>query len=233
MLKSILHRLGRSYIDRLCRTEFNEQTFRRVNERPVEFSFVFRKLAELNPRNVLDVGTGTTALPQLIRHCGFLVMATDNIVDYWPKGMVNRHFHVQNDDITNSKLSKCFDVITCVSVLEHIDKHDDAISCMLKLLNPGGHLLLTCPYSEAKHIENVYALPGSSYGQKAPYKTRSYSRKDLDRWFVPDVCQIVEQEFWRYWEGEYWTVGKQILPPQKSSPNSAHQHTCIHIQKNK
>lgn len=231
MLKSVIHRFGRFYIDRLCRSEYNSQTFTRVNERPVEFSFVFRKLAETNPRTVLDVGTGKTALPHLMRNCGFLVTATDNIEDYWPSGMLNRHFHVINDDITDTKLDKRFDLITCISVLEHIERHDAAVESMLKLLNPDGHLILTCPYSEATHIDNCYDLSGSSYGQNAPYKTRAYCRQDLDRWFQPDGAAIIEQEYWRYWDGDYWTVGNQILPPEKTSAQQPHQHTCIHVRK--
>ncbi len=62
MLKYLLHRFGRFYVDRLCRTEFADQAFRRVNERPVEFSFVFRKLAELNPEQSWTLGPG-------LRHC--------------------------------------------------------------------------------------------------------------------------------------------------------------------
>ena len=59
----------------VCKREFESQSFKRFNERPVEFGFVFRKLSELYPRTILDVGTGTTALPHVMRNCGFLVTA--------------------------------------------------------------------------------------------------------------------------------------------------------------
>jgi 2-polyprenyl-3-methyl-5-hydroxy-6-metoxy-1,4-benzoquinol methylase len=109
---------------------------------------LLKKLTEIYPHNVLDVGTGITSLPQLIRNCGYHVTAIDNIRDYWPTGMVNRHYYVINDDITNTQLVKKFDLVTCVSVLEHIDKCDDAIRNMFSLLNPEGHLILTFPYTE-------------------------------------------------------------------------------------
>ena len=162
----------------ICKREFESQTFVRFNERPIEFSFVFKKIGELYPHTVLDVGTGTTALPHLMRNCGCLVTATDNVRDYWPSGMLNRHYHVINDDITETHISDTFDLITCVSVLEHILKPDDAIRNMFSLLKPNGHLILTFPYSENNYIRNVYELPGSSYGQGAPYITQSYSRTD-------------------------------------------------------
>ena len=82
--KQMLKNLLNCYPEWICRTEFESQTFTRLNERPIEFSFIFRKLGETYPRTVLDVGTGTTALPHLMRNCGFLVTATDNVRDYWP-----------------------------------------------------------------------------------------------------------------------------------------------------
>ena len=86
------------YLKWICRREFESQIFSRFNERPIEFSFVFRKLGEIYPKTILDVGTGTTALPHLMRNCGYLVTATDNVRDYWSSGMLNRHYHVIDDD---------------------------------------------------------------------------------------------------------------------------------------
>ena len=42
----------------LVRWEYEHQAFTRFNERPVEMAFLFRQLAALYPRTVLDVGTG-------------------------------------------------------------------------------------------------------------------------------------------------------------------------------
>ena len=158
----------------IARHEFESQTFARFNERPVEYGFVFRKLGEIYPRTVLDVGTGASALPQLIRSCGCLVTATDNVRDYWPAGMSNRHYHVMDDDITATRLSDKVDLITCVSVLEHIQTPDDAVRNMLSLLNPAGYLILTFPYNEGSYVRNVYELPGSSYGQGSSFITQSF-----------------------------------------------------------
>lgn len=164
LAKQTVKKLLNLYPEWICRREFESQTFIRFNERPVEFSFVFRKIGEIYPRKILDVGTGTTALPHLMRNCGSLVTATDNVRDYWPFGMVNRHFYVIDDDITATRLSDKFDLITCISVLEHIQKSDDAVRNMLSLLKSNGHLILTFPYNEKSYVRNVYKLPGSSYG---------------------------------------------------------------------
>ena len=215
----------------ICRQEFDSQVFTRFNERPVEFGFVFRKLGEIYPRTILDVGTGTTALPHLMRNCGCLVTATDNVRDYWPSGMLNRHYHVIDDDITHTHLSATFDLVTCISVLEHIQDPDGAVRNMFSLLNPHGHLILTFPYSEHGYVRNVYELPGSSYGQRAPYITQSYSRDNVESWVRENGGAVLEQEYWQFWEGEHWTVGSQIIPPKKVTAEDRHQLTCIHIRK--
>jgi SAM-dependent methyltransferase len=213
------------------RQEFEKQRFNRLNERPVEFAFVFRAIARFAPKTILDVGTGKTSLPHLMRTCGPLVTATDNVRDYWPSGMTNRHYHVIDDDIRKTRLSSRFDMVTCVSVLEHIEPADDAVRSMLSLLNPGGLLVLTMPFTEGSYVRNVYELPGSSYGQQAPYVTQSYSRADVDRWLSGGQGSIVEQEFWQYWQGSHWTVGAQIIPPRPSSATGPHQHTCLLIRR--
>ena len=96
----------------LSKFEYDRQTFSHLNERPIEFSFVFKQLTNLWPKIVLDVGTGKTALPVMMKNCGLLVTAIDNIKDYWDYGMVNRHYHIIDDDIQNTKIKQKFDVIT-------------------------------------------------------------------------------------------------------------------------
>jgi 2-polyprenyl-3-methyl-5-hydroxy-6-metoxy-1,4-benzoquinol methylase len=215
----------------LCRQEFEDQEFATFNERPVELAFVFRMIAKTYPRKILDVGTGTTSLPHIMRSCGSLVTASDNVRDYWDEGMINRHYHILNDDITDTHISDRFDFITCISVLEHIEKPDAAVRNMFSLLNPGGHLVMTFPYSERSYVRNVYELPGSSYGQGNPYITQSYSGAELGRWVAENQAEIVEQEYWRFWTGDHWTVGSRITPPEKVSAADSHQLSCVCLRK--
>ncbi len=231
-VKNILRQLLNRYIKRICRQEFEAQIFTRFNERPIEFSFVFRKLGEIYPRNILDVGTGTTALPHLMRNCGFIVTATDNIHDYWPSGMLNRHYHLIDDDITDTHLSETFDLITCISVLEHIQKHETAVYNMFSLLKKNGHLILTFPYNEKSYVKNVYELPDSSYGKGLPYITQSFSRGELKQWLRENQGIIIDQEYWQFWEGNYWTEGNQLIPPRCVTEDDKHQLACLLIQKN-
>jgi 2-polyprenyl-3-methyl-5-hydroxy-6-metoxy-1,4-benzoquinol methylase len=215
----------------ICKREFeqpNEYTF---NERPIEFRFVFQQLSKIYPKKILDVGTGTTALPHVMRNCGFNVTATDNIKDYWPSGMFNRHYHVVNDDITDTKLEQKFDLITCISVLEHILDFDTAIKNMFSLLNPNGYLVISFPYTEKQYIPNVYTEPESTSGQGAPYVAQSFSRKNLTKWISDNDTKIIEQEYWRVFEGDFWTAGKKTALPDKVGVDDLHQLSCVLMQK--
>lgn len=231
MLKNVIHRLGQLYIQKIVENEALSQNFTKHNERPIEYRFVFHCLTQLRPLTVLDVGTGTTALPSLMANCGCVVRAIDNIRDYWPSGMVNRHWQVINDDIRKPQTKEHFDMVTCVSVIEHIDKPVIAFKSMIALLRPGGHLVLTTPYNEQRSVPNVYALPGAAYGQDAPYICRSTSRREVDGWLSETGAEIVCQEFWQFWSGEVWTQGTPLSAPRQVSRNDSHQLTCLLLQK--
>jgi len=212
--------------------EFNYQKYVGINERVIEYEFVFKQLRSFYPKTVLDVGTGTTALPHLMRNCGFIVTASDNIRDYWSSGMVNRHYYVLDDDITKTKIIEKFDLITCISVLEHIRNSSKAIENMIKMLNPGGHLVLTCPYTERKYCQNVYDLEDSdAFGKNVGFPCQSYSRENLLLWFQEPQCKIITQEFWNLWAGYFWSQGKEIFPPKQVTVNDSHQLTCLVIEK--
>ncbi len=205
----------------LRRIEHDRQKFTAHNERAVEYAFVFKWISRLRPKTILDVGSGRTALPALMRTCGSLVDAIDN------KDFSNTHYHVSNHDITNP-LDKKYDLITCVSTLEHIQESDLAVANMLQALNKRGHLIITCPYTEDKYISDVYLLEGSNaFDKDVSYICQSFSKQDLFIWTFKRG-QIISQEFYRCWSGSFWTSGKQ-LRPTRSKTN--HDLTCVLIKK--
>lgn len=230
-LKSKIKTIFEYYIKRICRIEYETQYLGRLNERPVEISFVFKHLSRIYPRKILDVGTGTTALPSLMKNCGFHVTAIDNVKDYWPSGMLNRHFHIIDDDITETRLKEKFDLITCISVLEHITKYKEAVRNMFSLVHNGGHIVFTFPYTERNYIGNVYALPNSSYDKQLAYICQSFSRKELDSWLRDYGGIIVDQEYWQFWDGKFWTEGVHIIPPRRVGADEEHQISCVLVKK--
>jgi SAM-dependent methyltransferase len=201
-----------------------------LNERIVEYSFALRALGEMDGREVLDVGTGASAWPHLMATCGFIVEAADKYGSYWRRPMVNRHFHVIHEDITEPTLSKRYDAVTCISVLEHIPEHRAAVRGMLGLLRPGGRLILTVPYNERTYHPDAYRHPEAGYGQDASYIAQVYSREQLEGWLADSDASLVRQELYRVFTGELWTQGERLHPPQPSTAEQPHHLACMVLE---
>jgi len=180
----------------------------RLNERMLEWAFALEAIAQAGPRTVLDVGTGRTAWPALLAGSGLKVTASDEKRAYYGgKPFANRHCDVVDDDICHTHLTGPYDAITCISTLEHIPDHQAAVKAMMGLLAPDGILIITVPFHETRHVENVYALPEAGYGQNAPYVCQVFNRADVEAWGT-----IVEERHWRVFTGELWTFGERIYP---------------------
>jgi SAM-dependent methyltransferase len=208
MLKQAVHKIGRSYIQHLVASEAQRQSLRQINERPLELIFLFETIRDVQPVRVLDVGSGQSPLPALMRNCGAHVTAVDNVRDYWPSGMVNRHWEVIDDDIREPRrLKSGFDLVVCISVIEHIREHEKAFRSMAGLLAPGGHLLITCPYNERRYVDDAYKLPEATIDEEQPYHCSMYDRAVIDRWKSAASVEIVREKFWQLWDGEVWRQG--------------------------
>lgn len=140
-----------------------------------EFDFAWRAVSEL-PRLVdyLDVSSprlfplvvlryraGMTA--HLLNPDGEDLALTRSLASDMGLG-AGACFH--GDVIESSDLvEESVDVITCISVLEHIRDDVDALSAMWRLLRPGGQLILTVPCAAAATEEYLdvdpYGLSGT------------------------------------------------------------------------
>lgn len=214
-----------------CKREFVSQYYKKINERPIELRFVFDTISKIYPKTVLDIGPGLSSLPHLISLCGCVVYSIDNVSDYWSIKLCNRHFYVINDDIRNPRLKKKFDLITCISTLEHVDKFDDAVDSMFNLLRKNGSIILSFPYNEKSFVNNIYKDPDAGFGRDWKWICRVFSRKEIDSWLKRNNGIIVDQEFWKVFSGKYWSFGDWLKPAQKVDIHSSHHLTCLWIKK--
>ncbi len=120
-----------------------------------------------------------------------------------------------------------------MSVLEHIEQHSLAIKNMFSLLNPGGHLIVTCPFQDSQYVRIVYELPDSdAKGKKISFITQSFSKAEVDLCMKENNASLVEQEYWKFVTGKFWSCGDLVIPPQKTSQNEPHQLSCLIFKKN-
>ena len=131
-------------------------TRRDINERVVETPFVLANLPKSG--KVLDVGACESPISLMLASSGYKVWANDT-----------RPYHFSHPNLKNKVGSvtdltekNYFDVIICLSVLEHLglnaygnperqDMDRLAIDKMWQLLKPGGKLLLTTPVDKYHH----------------------------------------------------------------------------------
>jgi SAM-dependent methyltransferase len=98
----------------------------------------------------LDLGAGSGALAERLQDAGFQITAAD-IENYFEldSEFVQLNF---DDPHFDRKLTKQFDVITSVEVIEHLESPAAFLRSIQRLLKPEGVVILTTP-----NIENVPA----------------------------------------------------------------------------
>lgn len=198
-----------------------------INERCVEYSFVFNCIIKYSPKRVLDVGTGQTALPSLISACNIECDAIDND----PKQIAkNKALKPKNIDVMDVDDHIKYDMITCISVLEHIEDYSSVVNKMRKLLWPGGHMVLTFPFHIDDYIDNVYLHPDAGYGRTSGNLCRVYNMERLKIWESYGL-RLSMLKLWKVFSGKYWTMGKRLDVPYVSEGFRDHQLACIAMER--
>ena len=142
-----------------------------LDERIVEYPFVFSRLQ--NKKTVfLDAGS-TFNYEEIVIH-PLLVEKEINVFTYYPENwnFVNRRISYQFGDLRQMIYRDAwFDEVICISTLEHIgmdnslygydevkntghdtglESYQDAVKEMVRVLKPGGQLLMTFPFGVRK-----------------------------------------------------------------------------------
>ena len=230
IILKIYNFFGALYLKPILKLEVKKRPFPIINERATEYSFSFKHLQKLCSGKLLDIGPGKSSWPHILSTCGFDVKAIDKQDGYW-NSYFNRHYRIVNDDITNPKTMEKFQFATCLSVLEHIPDHRAAMNNMHDLLEKDGFLILTFPYNETVYHQDIYKHPRAGYGQNANFITQVYSRNEIKDWLADTSFEIVDQEYYQVFTGEFWTMGERVTPCVKTSNTDLHHLTCILLQK--
>lgn len=213
----------------LLKKEFQEQVLMNITERSLEYKFVLDFITQegMLIEDILDVGSGNTCFPALLRGFGYVVYSIDNVKDYWKKSFSNKHYYILDDSIIMPKIEKKFDLITCISVLEHIETWKLAILNISSLLKSGGHLILTFPYNQETYIYNAFDLDGCLVDKNPNFITQIFSDEEISVMFELSGLKVKDLETWKCWDGEYWRVGKRLPISKKGNPDLI----CLRLQK--
>ncbi|MBI2024426.1 class I SAM-dependent methyltransferase [Candidatus Giovannonibacteria bacterium] len=98
-------------------------------------------------KTVLDAGCGTGELAHLISKKGAKKVLgidySESAINEAKKQYQNKNLFFEKSDLNN--ISGKFDVIISLGTLEHLDDPLGALTNLKNKLNPGGHLIITCP----------------------------------------------------------------------------------------
>ena len=152
-------------------TCYNLLFFPMDSTRHFEFHEVFNRLMNRPFNRYLDVSSprilpfmllmqNKTATLNMLNPDSQDTQASERLAD--ALGLINRCTFTNSTIEMANYTAKTFDLITCISVLEHIPADREAVEMMWALLRPGGRLILTIP-CRAQPLEqyishNVYGV---------------------------------------------------------------------------
>lgn len=174
-------------------------------ERLTEYGFALRHLpAECG--ELLDIGSSDSMFPGIVADKGFAVTCLDPIA----KVAGDSRVKFIEGDIRKTGLSdRQFDVVTCISTLEHIGLpgrygiieadpcgERSAMNEMRRLLKPGGRLILTVPFGQYAMLplnrvythEGIMKLKGTLH-----VVAEEYYCIDRDGLYLPATAQLASE----------------------------------------
>lgn len=173
-------------------------------ERCAELPWVIGRLAPRFQERLryLDVGTGESALPSfLLANTNWEITCLDKFK--WVRRQVEfagsespGRFNIVEANLLESRLSGEFDIVTCISVIEHFEGSTDtqAIQECARLLARGGVLVLTTLINEGFFAEFHLRIP--VYGAESTYYQRHYDLKGLqERLIEPSGLKEIERVY--------------------------------------
>lgn len=158
---------------------------------PLRLNYI-EKRAALPERQILDLGCGGGILSEGMAHRGARVTGVD--MGEAPLQVARLHALESELDIEYRKTtvealaathSDCYDIITCLEMLEHVPDPESVILACRTLLKPGGHLFLATINRNPKAY--LLAILGAEYVLKMlPRGTHNFAKlirpSELVRW---------------------------------------------------
>ncbi|MBU1122395.1 MAG: class I SAM-dependent methyltransferase [Candidatus Omnitrophica bacterium] len=170
------------------------------SDRFLEYPFVFKYLPNNKNIKLLDIGCAGSFFPLVVAALGYNVTACD----IRPYEILNSikfdNFEFRQQDICKNPLGEeTFDIITCISVLEHIglggrygvvkDEFGDLkmVEQIKKVVKSNGKVLITVPYG----VSEIYA----------PYH-RVYDLERVRK--LEDGFRVIQEKFYCQNEDRDW-----------------------------
>lgn len=140
----------------------------RLKNKPARDAWLKTTLESLPPGlSLLDVGAGECAYKP---YCSHLQYTAQDIAQYDGKGdgagLQTRTWDFHQIDIVcdlyDIPENRTYDVLLCTEVMEHVVDPVRAIEKMVRLISPGGRMILTAPFNSLTHFAPYHYCTGFS-----------------------------------------------------------------------
>jgi len=166
--------------------------FRRSVERR-RFGVITRLIPRRGVRRVLDVGCGSGWFSEMLAGRGFAVTALDIGADSLKRASKRmekkrRRVSFVLGDVYRLPFADCgFDAVVASEVLEHLERPSDAVMELVRVLRPGGCVVVSTPYRE--RIETVLCI---HCNRKTPVNAHlhSFDESDIETMLGRSGCDV-------------------------------------------
>jgi 2-polyprenyl-6-hydroxyphenyl methylase/3-demethylubiquinone-9 3-methyltransferase len=156
--------------------------FRPLHEiNPLRLEWINNRIA-LSGKNIIDIGCGGGILAESMAKKGATVTGIDlsekalKVADLHglESGISVRYEKITAEDMAERE-AECYDVVTCMEMLEHVPDPASIIRACSKLVKPGGHVIFSTLNRNIKSY--LFAIIGAEYVlQLLPRGTHDYAK---------------------------------------------------------
>jgi len=142
-------------ISEVIRSDFLHPRLRKPNylERKLLVNSLRSLSRNLRPRRILDVGCGLKPYESILKEDGATYLGFDNPVTLTSAGHKATRADVFGDNLSLPFPAASFDMVVCTQVIEHSPEPGQLVREIARVIEPGGHLLLTGPMTWPLHEE--------------------------------------------------------------------------------
>ncbi len=198
---------------------------------PLRANFIDER-AQVNDKQMLDVGCGGGILTESMAHRGAKIQGID--MGEAPLRVAQLHALESGLDITYTQSSaeqfaeehaEQFDVISCLEMLEHVPDPSSVIQACAKMLKPGGDLFLSTINRNPKAY--AFAIIGAEYLlQLLPKGTHEYSK-----FITPSELAAAVRDADLQWVESTGMTYNPLTKHYKLNPTDLSVNYLVHVKK--